>query len=82
VYSCQAINSLGVISREFNLLVLGPPSVIASRSEPIKSVIAGTSIELPCAIQAVPPPKITWLVNGHDLVAENRQMIVANHSLL
>jgi Immunoglobulin I-set domain len=48
----------------------------------IRSVVAGSSIELPCAIQAVPPPKITWLVNGHDLVAANRQVVVSNHSLL
>jgi hypothetical protein len=82
VYSCQAINSLGTITKKFTLLVMGPPRLTRSKTEPFQSVVSGQNIQLPCEVQAVPPPQITWLLNGHSLGTNSRKIIDSNNSLM
>lgn len=103
MYECQAINPVGIVTRNFTLLVVGkfllwilnflsisvgqlgmllpaPPKFI-SYVESKKTIIEGSNITLPCQVYAMPPPSITWLLNGVDLSVDGGKYAIENDAL-
>lgn len=49
--------------------------------EPRKTVIEGSNITLPCQVYALPPPSITWMLNGDILNVDGEKYVMENDAL-
>ncbi|XP_075041291.1 hemicentin-2 [Mixophyes fleayi] len=64
-YTCFAVNSAGEDSRDIELQVYVPPSILGEEFN--SSVTVNQPVLLECQSSAVPPPTITWLKDGRPL---------------
>ncbi|KAG8337302.1 Roundabout 1 [Homalodisca vitripennis] len=62
VYVCQATNTVGTVTTSATITVHAPPKFVIS--PPNRTVAAGGSVSLPCAVQGWPPPLLYWSVEG------------------
>lgn len=46
-----------------------------------KTIIEGSNVSLPCQVYALPPPSITWLLNGADLRFDDGKYLIENDTL-
>nr|KAF6314649.1 hemicentin 2 [Myotis myotis] len=60
LYSCRAENAAGTAQRDFELLVLIPPSVLGAGAAQEVLVLAGAQVELECWTSGVPTPQVEW----------------------
>ncbi|KAK1804810.1 hypothetical protein P4O66_003652 [Electrophorus voltai] len=74
MYLCVATNIAGNFSHTVRLRVLVPPSILTGPR--VIKVQVEHSIDLPCVVQGVPQPSVSWLKDGAALVAEE-----ANYTL-
>ncbi|XP_068622932.1 hemicentin-1-like [Battus philenor] len=75
-YSCNASSGLGFASRTYTVNVYMAPVISPAMSEPLE-VLEGQLVELPCAAQGTPSPRVTWLQNGAN-VTEGRKYMDEN----
>ncbi|XP_063792751.1 hemicentin-2 [Pseudophryne corroboree] len=87
IYTCVAVNSAGEDSRDIELQVYVPPSILGEEFN--ASVTVNQPIILECQSSAIPPPTITWLKDGHPLpkrtgirVAENGRYLQIDQAQL
>ncbi|CAK6433530.1 unnamed protein product [Pipistrellus nathusii] len=60
LYSCRAENQAGTAQRDFELLVLVPPSVLGAGAAQEVLGLAGAPVELECRTAGVPAPQVEW----------------------
>ncbi|XP_026306078.1 hemicentin-2-like [Piliocolobus tephrosceles] len=60
LYSCRAENQAGTTQKDFNLLVLTPPSVLGAGAAQEVLGLAGADVELQCWTSGVPTPQVEW----------------------
>ncbi|XP_035878268.1 hemicentin-2 [Phyllostomus discolor] len=60
LYSCRAENQAGTAQRDFELLVLIPPSVLGAGAAQDVLGLAGAEVELQCRSSGVPAPQVEW----------------------
>uniref|UniRef100_A0A2K6K1Q6 Hemicentin-2 n=1 Tax=Rhinopithecus bieti TaxID=61621 RepID=A0A2K6K1Q6_RHIBE len=60
LYSCRAENQAGTAQKDFNLLVLTPPSVLGAGAAQEVLGLAGADVELQCWTSGVPTPQVEW----------------------
>ncbi|KAM9325336.1 hemicentin-2 [Gastrophryne carolinensis] len=65
VYTCVAVNSAGEDSRDTDLQVYVPPSILGEEFN--SSVTVNQPVTLECESSAFPPPTIMWLKDGRPL---------------
>ncbi|KAM6170210.1 hemicentin-2 [Rhynchocyon petersi] len=89
-YSCQAENQAGEAHRDFELLVLIPPSVLGAGAAQEVLGLAGEEVELECRTSGVPTPQVEWtkdrqpILQGdpHVQLQEDGQVLRINSSHL
>uniref|UniRef100_G1Q1L7 Hemicentin 2 n=1 Tax=Myotis lucifugus TaxID=59463 RepID=G1Q1L7_MYOLU len=65
LYSCRAENAAGTAQRDFELLVLIPPSVLGAGAAQEVLGLAGAQVELECRTSGVPTPQVEWTKDRH-----------------
>ncbi|XP_076093735.1 hemicentin-1-like isoform X1 [Mytilus galloprovincialis] len=77
-YTCQASNPAGNATRHVSLAVQVKPKM--RNQDPVElSVVVGQSVELPCDVEAYPPPRIMWQ-KGASILAEFPETIQSSNS--
>uniref|UniRef100_A0A1I7TZZ9 Hemicentin-1 n=1 Tax=Caenorhabditis tropicalis TaxID=1561998 RepID=A0A1I7TZZ9_9PELO len=64
-YSCIVTNPAGVATKNFNLYVQVPPTIVNEGGE--YTVIENNSLVLPCEVTGKPNPVVTWTKDGKPL---------------
>ncbi|XP_068231428.1 hemicentin-1-like [Palaemon carinicauda] len=87
IYLCNASNSEGSVTKQFNFSVMIPPRIIGwgnSEGDTVKeiSVISGKNVILFCPVEGNPKPSITWLRDGQALSAYPRIHFTSPNELL
>ncbi|XP_061289826.1 hemicentin-2 isoform X2 [Bos javanicus] len=67
LYSCRAENQAGTAQRDFDLLVLIPPSVLGAEAAQEVVGLAGAGAELECRTSGVPTPQVEWTKDGQPV---------------
>uniref|UniRef100_A0A452F193 Hemicentin 2 n=1 Tax=Capra hircus TaxID=9925 RepID=A0A452F193_CAPHI len=67
LYSCRAENQAGAVQRDFDLLVLIPPSVFGAEAAQEVVGLAGAGVELECRTSGVPTPQVEWTKDGQPV---------------
>ncbi|XP_055255516.1 hemicentin-2 isoform X3 [Moschus berezovskii] len=67
LYSCRAENQAGTAQRDFDLLVLIPPSVLGAEAAQEVVGLAGAGVELECRTSGVPTPQVEWTKDGQPV---------------
>uniref|UniRef100_A0A914V1Q2 Ig-like domain-containing protein n=1 Tax=Plectus sambesii TaxID=2011161 RepID=A0A914V1Q2_9BILA len=83
-FTCIAKNDAGQSSKKYKLVVLVPPSIIGEGGS--YTVIENNSLVLPCEVEGVPMPTITWTKDGSsvtvlpsvELLSEGQQLKIIN----
>ncbi|XP_075415669.1 hemicentin-2 [Tenrec ecaudatus] len=68
LYSCRAWNQAGTAQKDFELLVLIPPSVLGAGPAQQVLALAGGQVELECRTSGVPIPQVEWTKDGQPIV--------------
>ncbi|XP_049752935.1 hemicentin-2 isoform X2 [Elephas maximus indicus] len=68
LYSCRAENQAGMAQRDFELLVLTPPSVLGAGAAQEVLGVAGGEVELECRTSGVPTPQVEWTKDGQPIL--------------
>ncbi|XP_053523819.1 hemicentin-2 [Artibeus jamaicensis] len=68
LYSCRAENQAGTAQRDFELLVLIPPSVLGAGAAQEVLVLAGAEVELECRTSGVPAPQVEWTKDSQPVL--------------
>ncbi|XP_046530474.1 hemicentin-2 isoform X1 [Equus quagga] len=70
LYSCRAENQAGAAQRDFDLLVLIPPSMLGAGAGAAREVLglAGADVELECRPSGVPTPQVEWTKDGQPVL--------------
>ncbi|XP_028353185.1 hemicentin-2 [Physeter macrocephalus] len=68
LYSCRAENQAGTAQRDFDLLVLIPPSVLGAEAAQEVLGLAGVGVELECQTSGVPTPQMEWTKDGQPVL--------------
>uniref|UniRef100_A0A2K6UV43 Hemicentin-2 n=1 Tax=Saimiri boliviensis boliviensis TaxID=39432 RepID=A0A2K6UV43_SAIBB len=68
LYSCRAENQAGTAQRDFDLLVLIPPSVRGAGATQEVLGLAGADVELQCRTSGVPTPQVEWTKDGQPVL--------------
>ncbi|XP_036375886.1 hemicentin-1 [Megalops cyprinoides] len=71
MYLCVATNIAGNFTQAVRLSVHVPPSIQAGPR--VMKVQVGHPIDLPCVVQGVPEPTVTWLKDGAALLVDGAQ---------
>ncbi|XP_060630493.2 hemicentin-1 isoform X1 [Anolis sagrei] len=80
VYICVATNIAGNATQSVKLNVHVPPKI--QRGPRVMKVKVGHRVDLPCNVQGIPPPMITWLKDEDPLLIDNKQYAVATDGTL
>ncbi|KAF1746889.1 hypothetical protein GCK72_023347 [Caenorhabditis remanei] len=64
-YACTVTNDAGVATKNFNLAVQVPPTIVNEGGE--YTVIENNSLVLPCEVTGKPNPVVTWTKDGKPL---------------
>ncbi|XP_039085354.1 hemicentin-2 [Hyaena hyaena] len=67
LYSCRAENQAGTAQKDFDLLVLIPPSVAGAGAAQDVLSLAGADVELECRTSGVPTPQVEWTKDGQPV---------------
>ncbi|XP_029776920.1 hemicentin-2, partial [Suricata suricatta] len=67
LYSCRAENQAGTAKRDFDLLVLIPPSVAGAGAAQDVLGLAGADVRLECRTAGVPTPQVEWTKDGQPI---------------
>nr|XP_021547233.1 hemicentin-2 [Neomonachus schauinslandi] len=67
LYSCRAENQAGTAQKDFDLLVLIPPSVLGAGAAQEVLGLAGTEVKLECRASGVPAPQVEWIKDGQPI---------------
>ncbi|XP_034035488.1 hemicentin-1 [Thalassophryne amazonica] len=81
-YSCLANSPAGDDDKEFLVQVHVPPNIVGERAPQDVSVLQGRQVTLECKSDAVPPPTLAWLKDGHPLQASARIRILSGSRYL
>ncbi|VDM16330.1 unnamed protein product [Hydatigera taeniaeformis] len=73
-YTCKAVNSFGTAVKVFKVLRADAP-VITEVPLPIITLPVHHTLLLPCCVDAVPPPRITWTRDSKRLTSSHRTWI-------
>ncbi|XP_064420214.1 hemicentin-2 [Latimeria chalumnae] len=65
-YTCRVKNAVGSDSTEMTLVVHVPPVILTGQTE--LSVTEGFQALLPCAVQGLPEPKVSWNRDGFPVL--------------
>ncbi|KAF3821003.1 hypothetical protein GH733_011156 [Mirounga leonina] len=68
LYSCRAENQAGTAQKDFDLLVLIPPSVLGAGAAQEVLGLAGTEVKLECRASGVPVPQVEWIKDGQPIL--------------
>uniref|UniRef100_F1S0Y1 Hemicentin-2 n=1 Tax=Sus scrofa TaxID=9823 RepID=F1S0Y1_PIG len=68
LYSCRAENQAGTAQRDFELLVLIPPSVLGAGAAQEVLGLAGAGVELECQTTGIPAPQVEWTKDGQPVL--------------
>ncbi|PNI67325.1 HMCN1 isoform 2 [Pan troglodytes] len=79
-YTCVAVNAAGEKQRDIDLRVYVPPNIMGEEQN--VSVLISQAVELLCQSDAIPPPTLTWLKDGHPLLKKPGLSISENGSVL
>ncbi|XP_011902754.1 PREDICTED: hemicentin-1 isoform X2 [Cercocebus atys] len=79
-YTCVAVNAAGEKQRDIDLRVYVPPNIMGEEQN--VSVLISQAVELLCQSDAIPPPILTWLKDGHPLLKKPGLSISENGSVL
>ncbi|KAM5259263.1 hemicentin-2 isoform 1-T1 [Hipposideros larvatus] len=71
LYSCRAENPAGTAQKDFDLLVLIPPSLLGAGAAQEVLGLLGAKVELECRTSGVPTPQVEW--------TKDRQPILPGH---
>ncbi|CAH1270966.1 HMCN1 [Branchiostoma lanceolatum] len=75
-YTCTAINPAGVASRQVNLQVFVPPSGPGTDVTEEVTVRVDSLVELPCKVDAFPPPIFSWIKDEQVLSGNSLHHVV------
>ncbi|XP_059193550.1 hemicentin-1 [Centropristis striata] len=78
-YTCSARNPAGVAHKHISLSVQEPPE-IRPMAEEVQVVLHHGTI-LPCEVQGIPRPSITWQREGVPIAAGHRLAVLSNGAL-
>ncbi|XP_044798653.2 hemicentin-1 isoform X3 [Bubalus bubalis] len=79
-YTCVAVNAAGEKQRDIDLRVYVAPNIMGEEQN--ISVLISQAVELLCQSDAVPPPTLTWLKDGHPLLKKPGLSVTENGSVL
>ncbi|XP_021098568.1 hemicentin-1 [Heterocephalus glaber] len=79
-YTCVAVNAAGEKQRDIDLRVYVPPNILGEEQN--ISVLLSQPVDLLCQSDAVPPPTLTWLKDGHPLLKKPGLSVSENGSML
>ncbi|KAG8517174.1 Hemicentin-1 [Galemys pyrenaicus] len=79
-YTCVAMNAAGEKQRDIDLRVYVPPNIMGEEQN--VSVLISQTLELLCQSDAIPPPTLTWLKDGHPMLKKPGLHISENGSVL
>ncbi|XP_060056373.1 hemicentin-2 isoform X2 [Erinaceus europaeus] len=68
LYSCRAENQAGAAQKDFQLLVLTPPSMLGAGTTQEVLGQAGAEVELECRASGVPTPQVEWTKDGQPVL--------------
>ncbi|XP_030621020.1 hemicentin-1 [Chanos chanos] len=72
LYQCVASNNAGTQMRQFRLVVQVPPNIKGPGESAKLDVVLGFPAVLPCEVEGVPLPSITWLKDNQPIVSSPR----------
>ncbi|MEE6505501.1 hypothetical protein FKM82_005546 [Ascaphus truei] len=75
-YTCVAVNPAGEDSRDTELQVYVPPSILGEELN--SSVTIHQPVVLECQSNAIPPPNISWLKDGRPLLHRHGVRVTEN----
>ncbi|KAI1903769.1 hypothetical protein AGOR_G00030630 [Albula goreensis] len=76
-YQCLAGTGTDVVSVNYTVNVLEPPSVLRGLSD--QSVSSGSSVRFVCVAKGNPAPNITWLFNADPVSPSNRHQVSSSY---
>ncbi|XP_061239478.1 hemicentin-1 isoform X3 [Bos javanicus] len=79
-YTCVAVNAAGEKQRDIDLRVYVAPNIMGEEQN--VSVLISQAVELLCQSDAIPPPTLTWLKDGHPLLKKPGLSVTENGSVL
>lgn len=69
------------LSNRIQIFVYAAPPKLVKPSDIVHELIEGQDVMLPCEVYGLPPPSITWLLNGHPLDTKDSRYVNMNNSL-
>ncbi|NP_001360633.1 Ig-like domain-containing protein [Caenorhabditis elegans] len=66
-YSCIAVNDAGGAEAVFQVTVNTPPKIFGD-SFSTTEIVADTTLEIPCRTEGIPPPEISWFLDGKPIL--------------
>ncbi|XP_019730956.1 hemicentin-1 isoform X3 [Hippocampus comes] len=79
-YTCVAVNAGGEQQQDYDLRVYVPPNI--KGEEMNATVMLGSSVDLHCLSDAIPPPTLSWRKDGRPLFKKPGLTLSADGSLL
>ncbi|XP_067585037.1 hemicentin-1 isoform X1 [Pseudorca crassidens] len=79
-YTCVAVNAAGEKQRDIDLRVYVAPNIMGEEQN--VSILISQAVELLCQSDAIPPPTLTWLKDGHPLLKKPGLSVTENGSVL
>ncbi|XP_067940287.1 hemicentin-1-like [Watersipora subatra] len=79
-YTCKAVNEAGDLSLDIDFFVYVPPVIpedplLWPVDGEVTTVVTST-LTLQCPAEAIPPPVITWYLDGNELEVEPERMLL------
>lgn len=81
IFSLKVLKVSLLLKKNRKLSVVIAPPKLTAFVEPKKTIIEGHNVSLPCQVYALPPPSITWILNGNTLSVDGEKYLMDNNSL-